>query len=103
MRSVGSGFGNGAGKGARDGFEGDFFCLFLSGFEFTIDSHVGIIIEASIGFHARFGLGSASEDIEIVLEETDTPVESGERVVVFESVRPALCLFDEVAVRHTGS
>ena len=93
-RSVGDGF--------RDGFEGDFFGLFLGGFEFAIDSHVGVLIEIGIGFHARFGLGAASNDIEIVLEETDTPFESSEGVVVLECVRSALCLFDEFAVRYTS-
>ena len=94
MRSVGSGF--------RNGFKGDFFGLFLCSFEFAIDSHVGVLIEIGIGFHARFGLGTASEDIEIVLEETDTPFESCEGVVMFEGVRSALCLFDEFAVSDAG-
>ena len=92
--SVQNGFGN--------RFEGDFFGLLLCGFEFAIDSHVGVLIEIGIGFHARFGLGAASENIEIVLEETDTPFESCERVVMLECVRTALRFFDEFAVSDTG-
>ena len=94
-RSVGNGFG--------DRFEGDLFGLLLGGFEFAIDGYVGVLVEAGIGFHARFGLGAAFEDRIIMVEETDTPVESGERVVMFECVRPALRLFDEIAVLYTSS
>ena len=36
-------------------------------------------------------------------EETDTPFETDEGVVVFQSVGLALCFFDEFTVRHTGS
>ena len=77
--------------------------MFLGGFEFAVDGYVGVIIEAGVRFHARFGLGAAPADIEIVLEETDTPVESCEGVIMLECVCPALCLFDEVAVLYTGS
>ena len=77
--------------------------MLLGGFEFTIDGYVGIIIEASIGFHARFGLGSAFEDRIIMMEAACAPFESCEGVVVFECVRTALCLFDEIAVLYTGS
>ena len=92
--SVQNGFGN--------RFEGDFFGLLLGGFEFAVDSHVGVLIEIGIGFHARFGLGAASNDIEIVLEETDTPFEGIKRVIMFECVRTALRLFDEFAVSDAG-
>ena len=101
-RSVGNGFGNRASKGIKDGFEGDLFGLLLGGFEFAIDGYVGVLIEAGIGFHARFGLGAASEDRVIMVEETDTPLEGIERVIMLECVRSALCLFNEIAVRHTG-
>ena len=77
--------------------------MFLGGFEFAIDGYVGVIIEAGVRFHARFGLGAAFEDCVIMMEETCTPFESCEGVVVFECVRPALCLFDEVAVSDAGS
>ena len=93
-RSVGDGF--------RDGFEGDICGLLLCGLELTIDSHVGIIIEAGIGFHARFGLGAAFEDRIIMAEETYAPFEGVEGVVMLECVRPALCLFDEIAVSDTS-
>ena len=94
-RSVGNGFG--------DRFEGDLFGLLLGGFELAVDGYVGVLIEARIGFHARFGLGAASEDRVIMVEETDAPFESGEGVIMLECVRSALRLFDEVAVRHAGS
>ena len=94
MRSVGNGFG--------DRFEGDFFGLLLGGFEFAVDSYVGILVEAGVAFHARFGLGAASEDRVIMVEETDAPLEGIEGVIMLECVRTALRLFDEVAVRHTG-
>ena len=76
--------------------------MLLGSFKFAIDGHVGVLIEVGIGFHARFGLGVASNDIEIVLEEACAPLEGCKGVVVFECVRTALCLFDEIAVRHTG-
>ena len=94
MRSVGNGFG--------DRFEGDFFGLLLGGFEFAIDGYVGVLVEAGVAFHARFGLGAASEDRVIMVEETDAPFEGCEGVIMLECVCSALCFFDEIAVRHTG-
>ena len=102
MRSVGNGFGNRASKGVKDGFEGDLFGLLLGGFELAVDGYVGVLIKAGIGFHARFGLGAASEDRVIMVEETDAPFESGEGVIMLECVRSTLRFFDEIAVRHTG-
>ena len=90
-------------NGLGNGFEGDFFGLLLGGFEFTIDSHVGIIIEVGVGFHARFRLGAAFEDRIIMVEETYAPLEGIEGMIMFESVRSALGLFDEITVRHTSS
>ena len=75
----------------------------LGGFEFAVDSYVGILVETGIGFHARFGLGAASEDRVIMVEEPCAPFESCKRVIMLECVRSALCLFDEVAVRYTCS
>ena len=88
--------------GFGDRFEGDLFGLLLGGFEFAVDGYVGVLIESGIRFHARFGFGTASEDRVIMVEETDAPVESCKGVIMLECVRSALCLFDEVAVRHTG-
>ena len=91
-----------AARSVGNGFEGDLFGLLLGGFELAVDGDVGVLVEAGVAFHARFGLGAAFEDRVIMVEETDTPVESGERVVVFECVCSALRLFDKVAVRYTG-
>ena len=75
----------------------------LGGFEFAIDGYVGILVEAGVAFHARFGLGAAFEDRVIMVEETCAPLEGCEGVIMLKCVRSALCLFDEVTVRHTGS
>ena len=75
----------------------------LRGFELAVDGDVGILVEAGIRPHARFGLGAASEDRVIMVEETDAPFEGIEGVIMLECVRSALCFFDEVAVRYTGS
>lgn len=85
-----------------NGYFGAFFGGLLSGFEFAIDDDVGILVETGIGFHAGFGFCSASADREIMVQEADVPVDGGKGVVVLESVRPALRLFDEFSVRHTG-
>ena len=69
----------------------------------AIDGNEGILVEAGIGFEAGFGLGSAFEDVEVMTEETNTPFEGFEGMVVFESVRLALGFFDEFAVFNAGS
>ena len=74
----------------------------MGGFEFAIDSHEGVLIEIGIGFHARFGLGAASEDRVIMVKETGAPFESSEGVVVLECVRTTLRFFDEFAISDTG-
>lgn len=76
-------------------------CL-LGGFEFAVDSNVGVLVEAGIGFHARFGLGAAFADTEIMTEETQAPFEGCERMVVFEGMGYLLSCFDEVAVGDAG-
>ena len=84
-------------------------CFFLSGLlscflgslELTIDGYVRILIEARIGFEARFGLFAAFEDTKIMLQETNPPFECFYRVVALERVSLALGLFDEFAVGHT--
>ena len=92
-----------AARSVGNGFEGDLFGLLLGGFELAVDGDVGVLVEAGVAFHARFGLGAAFEDRIIVVEETDAPFEGCEGVIMLECVRSALRLFDEVAVRHTGS
>ena len=69
----------------------------------AIDGNEGILVEAGIGFEAGFGLGSAFEDVEIMTEETNTPFEGFEGMVVFECVRLTLGFFDEFAVFDAGS
>ena len=76
-------------------------CL-LSGFELAVDGDVGVLVETRIGFHAGFGFGTALENREIMVQETDVPVDGGIGMVVLEGVRLALRLLDEFAVRHTG-
>ena len=71
--------------------------------ELAIDGNKGILVEAGIGFEAGFGLGSAFEDVEIMTEETNTPFEGFEGVVMFECVGLALGFFDEFAVFDAGS
>ena len=74
----------------------------LGGFELTVDDYVSILIEAGVGFEARFGFGSALEDAEIVLEKADTPFYGCIGTVVLKGVGLALRLFDEFAVRYAG-
>lgn len=92
------GFGNGIGVGYFGLLFGGFEGLSLGGFEFAIDNYEDILIEAGIGFDARFRLGSSYEDVVVMLEETRAPFEGSEGMVVLECVCAALCLFDEVAV-----
>ncbi len=73
------------------------------GLELAIDGNEGILVEAGIGLEAGFGLGSAFEDVEVMTEETNTPFEGFEGMVVFEGVCLALGFFDEFAVFDTGS
>ena len=77
-------------------------CLFGCFFELAVDGNVGVLIEARVGFEPGFGLCSAFEDPIIMLEETYTPFERCERVVMLEGVRPALGFFDEFAVGYAG-
>jgi len=90
-----------------DGFEGYFVSLVVGlgfgGLEFAVDGDEDVLIEARIGFHARFRLLAAFEDVEVVREEADSPFECGDGVVMLQGVRLALGLFDEVSVSDTGS
>ena len=69
----------------------------------AIDGNEGILVEAGIGFEAGFGLGSFFDDVEVMTEETNTPFEGFEGVVMFECVCLALGFFDEFAVFDAGS
>jgi len=74
----------------------------LCGFEFAIDADVGVLVETGIGFEARFGLGSAFEDAEIMLEEADVPLKAGTGGVMLEGMCEFLGCFDDLAVRYAG-
>ena len=73
------------------------------GLKGTVDGDVGVLIEPGVGFETGFGLFMGFENIEVMVEETDTPFEGFHRMVMFEGVRLALGFFDEFTVRHTGS
>ena len=73
------------------------------GLEGTIDGDVGVLIETGIGFEAGFGLLVGFEDVEIMVEETDSPFEGFHRMVAFEGMCLALGFFDEFTIRYTGS
>ena len=93
-----------------NGREGDFFgrnlyrlLSFITGsLEFAVDGYVGILIEAGIGFEAWFWLGSAFENTVIMLEETDTPLDAGKRVVVLKGMGKFLSTFDEFAICYAS-
>ena len=73
------------------------------GLKGTVDGDVGILIEPGVGFEAGFGLFMGFEDVEVMVEETDTPFERFHGMVTFEGMCPALGFFDEFTVRYTGS
>ena len=73
------------------------------GLKGTVDGDVGILIESGIRFEARFGLFVRFEDIEVMVQETDTPFEGFHGMVTFEGMCPALGFFDEFTIRYTGS
>ena len=84
--------------GGKLRFEG-----FLSGgLEFAINGDVGILVEAGIALHARFGLFAAPEDAEIMPEEADTPFHGSIGMIVLEGVSHPLSRFNEFAVGNTA-
>ena len=70
--------------------------------QLTIDGNVDVLIEPGVGLETGFGLGSALENQEVMLEETDTPFDRGMGVVMLEGMRLALGFFDEFAVGYAG-
>ena len=72
------------------------------GLKGTVDGDVGILIETGVGFEAGFGLFMGFKNIEVMVEETDTPFEGFHRMVAFEGMCLALGFFDEFTVRYTG-
>ena len=76
----------------RDGFR---FLRFLAlRLELAVDSDVGILVETGVGFHARFGLGTAFKDPEIMVKEPHTPFEGFYGMVFLQGMRLPLRLFD---------
>ena len=74
----------------------------LLGFEVAIDTDVGVLIEAGVGFKAGFGSVTAFDNTVVMTEETHSPFKGCVRVVVFEGMGIALGLLDEFAVGYTG-
>ena len=74
----------------------------LGSLEFAVDSDEGVLIETGIGFHARFGGGTAFEHSEVMAEEAKAPFKGSEGVVVLECMSNFLGSFDEFAVRYAG-
>ena len=71
-------------------------------FEVAVDGDVGILIEAGIGFEARFGLLVVFDDTEIVLEEADTPFKGFAGGSMFEGMSASLGQFDDLTVGYAG-
>ena len=70
--------------------------------EMTIDADVGILIETGIRLEARFGLGAAFVNREIMVKKTDSPLEGFDGLSMLKSMSTTLGLFDEFTVRYTG-
>ena len=86
----------------ESGFFGFGVGLGLSGLELAVDGHIDILIEAGIGFETGFRLGTAYEDIVIMVQEANVPFEGSSGVVMLEGVGLALGFFDEVSVGYAG-
>ena len=69
----------------------------------AVDADVGILEEVAIGFESRSGLGVAFDDVEVMMEETESPFECFGGMSVFEGVGLALGFFDKFAVSDAGS
>ncbi len=72
------------------------------GFEVTVDADVNVLIETGIRLETGFRFGTTFDDVEIMMEETESPFDAFRRVVVFEGVSEFLSGFDEFAVCYTG-
>jgi hypothetical protein len=68
----------------------------------AIYGNVGILVETGIAFETRFRCSTVSDDSEIVLEKTDTPLDAYRGIVMLKSMGLALGYFDEFAVGDTG-
>ena len=85
------------------GINGSGFCGLLGGgFEGAVDADVDVLIETGIGLETGFRFGTTFDDMEIMMEKTESPFNAFRRVVVFEGVSEFLGGFDEVAVSYAG-
>ena len=84
--------------------KGDFLNggLLGGGFEVAVDADVNVLIETGIGLETGFRFGTTFDDMEIMMEETESPFDAFRRVVVFEGVSEFLGGFDEFAVSYAG-
>ena len=76
--------------------------FFLGGFQFAIDRDIDELIETGVWFETGFRFGAAFDYMEIMVEETKSPLNAFRRVVMFEGVGEFLGGFDEFAVRYAG-
>ena len=84
----------------EDGF---FLGGFLdSRFQFAIDGDIDELIETGVWFETRSRFGASFDYMEIMVEETKSPLDTNRAVVVFEGVGLALREFDQFAVRNAG-
>jgi len=74
----------------------------LLGFEVTVDTDVGVLIETGIGFEAGFGSVTTFDYTVVMTEETHAPFKGCVGVVMFQGMGIALGLFDEFAISNTG-
>ena len=72
------------------------------GFEVAVDGDVDVLIETGIRLETGFRFGTTFDDMEIMMEETESPFNAFRRVVVFEGVSEFLSGFDELAVSYAG-
>ena len=85
------------------GINGSGFCGLLGGgFEVAVDGDVDVLIETGIGLETGFRFGATFDYMEIMVKETESPLDALRRVVVFEGVSEFLSCFDEFAVSYAG-
>ncbi len=93
------GFLNGREGGFLSGRKGG---LSGGGFEVAEDADVDVLIETGIGLETGFRFGATFNDMEIMMEETESPFDAFRGVVVFEGMSEFLGGFDEFAVSYAG-
>ena len=90
--------------GFLSGREGGFLSggLLGGGFEVAVDGDVDVLIETGIRLETGFRFGTTFDNVEIMMEETESPFDAFRGVVVFEGVSEFLSGFDEFAVSYAG-